>query len=237
MKSSAFIAISLALIMLLLVFSAAIFFLFQGRQELEGALQSSNEEIRTLGQQQAVLELEKSAAQSTVESLEVLQATASLENMDLNEQLVNTDQIRATLEVKSAQLTSDLENANETIDAYKSQAPIVNVVEPQAGATFTVGQPVNLVIVASDIAGIKAVDFSIGTELLGGPVEGVQQSVTVREVWVPQTEGSFTLAVTAVNNNGILNEPFSTDFTVIPVATSTPEPSATPEPTPVPASP
>ena len=225
MKSSAFIAISLALIMLLLVFSAMIFFLLQEKQDLEEVLQSSSENIRTLGQKQAELELDKSAAQSTVESLERLQATASLENMDLNEQLVNTDQIKATLEVKSAQLTSDLDNANATVDAYESQAPIVNVVEPQAGATITVGQPVNLVIVASDNAGIKAVDFSIGTEFFGGPVEEVQQSVTVREVWVPQTEGSFTLAVTAVNNHGILNEPFSTDFTVIPVATSTPEPT------------
>jgi hypothetical protein len=237
MKSSAFIAISLALIMLLLVLSATIFFLFQERQDLDEELQSSSENNRTLGQQQAQLELDKSAAQSTVESLKVLQATTSFENMDLNEQLVNTDQLQATLEVQGAQLASDLDSANATINAYRSQAPIVNVVEPQAGASITVGQPVNLVIVASDSVGIKAVDFSIAAELFGGPVEEVQQSVTFRELWVPQSEGSFTLAVTAVNNNGILSESFSTDFTVIPAATSTPEPSATPEPTAVPASP
>ncbi|UCC54897.1 MAG: hypothetical protein JSV68_13180 [Anaerolineaceae bacterium] len=233
MKSSAYVAISLALIMLLLVLSAALFFLLQGKQDLEGALQSSTDENRSLEQQQAELELEKSAAQSTVESLDALQATASLENMDLNEQLVKTDQIKATLEVTGAQLSSDLENARATLDAHKSQGPIVNIVEPQEGATFIVDQPVNLVVVASDVAEISAVNFNVDTMLFGGPVEEGQQSVTVRKVWIPQTEGSFTLVATAVNKNGILSKTFEREFTVVLPPTSTPEPSATTEPTPV----
>ena len=53
--------------MLLLVLSAALFFLLQGKQDLEEELQSSSENIRTLGQIQA--QLETDLMQKTMKSM------------------------------------------------------------------------------------------------------------------------------------------------------------------------
>jgi hypothetical protein len=220
--------------MFLLVLAAAVFFLFQGQRTLKGDLQNANDNVRTLEKQQAEIELNNSAAQATLDTLEASGTHTAVENVGLTEQLANSDQHKATLEAKEVQLTSDLDNANATVETFESEAPLVTVVEPQADAIVTVGQPVELVIIASDHAGVDSVLFNIGSDLQGGPVEDAGVSVIKRFTWTPADEGPVTISITATNVNGITSEPFTITLTVLASATSTPEPTieSTPEPTP-----
>ena len=230
MKSSASTAIALTLLMFLLVLAAALFFLFQGQQSLKGDLQSANDSVRTLEKQQAEFELNNSAVQATLDTLEASGTSTAAENVGLTEQLVNSDQLKATLEAKEDQLTSDLENANMTVKIFESRAPLVTVVEPQADTVVTVGQPVELVIVASDPAGVDNVLFNIGSELHGGPVEDSGVTAIKRHLWTPTDEGPITISITATNVNGISSKPYTIAMTVFAAPTSTPEPTAEPTP-------
>jgi hypothetical protein len=236
MKSSAPTAVALTLIMFLIVLASAVFFLVQGQQSLKGELQSANDDVRTLEKQQAQIELNNSAAQATLDTLELSGTSTSAENVGLTEQLANSDQLIATLEAQEVQLNSDLENANATMEILESQAPLVTVVGPQDAAVVSVGQPVELVIVASDHAGVNSVLFNIGNDLLGGPIEEVGVTAIMRHSWTPTDadEGPITIFITATNVNGITSEPSTIDLTVVAVATSTPEPTveAIPEATP-----
>ena len=234
MKSFAPTAIALTLLMFLLVLAAALFFLFQGQQSLKGDLQSANDNVRTLEKQQAEIELNDSAARATLETLEASSTSTAAENVSLTEQLANSDQINATLEAKEDQLTSDLEDANATVKAFESQAPWVTLVEPQADTIVTAGQPVKLVIVASDPTGIESVLFDIGNESFGDRLEEDETIATIPHFWTPSEVGPVTISITATNVNGITSEPYTISLTVSAPATSTPEPTAEPtvEPTP-----
>ena len=94
MKSSATTAIALTLLMFLLVLAAAVFILFQGQQSLKGDLQDANDNVRTLEKQQAQIELNSSAAQATLDTLELSGTKSASENVGLTEQLANSDQPR-----------------------------------------------------------------------------------------------------------------------------------------------
>ena len=106
----------------------------------------------------------------------------------------------------------------------------MTVVGPQADAVVTVGQPVELVIVASDHAGVDSILFNIGSDLQGGPVENAGVTAIKRHTWTPTAEGPVTISITATNVNGITSEPFTIPFIVLATATSTPEPTLEPTP-------
>jgi len=234
MKSSAPTAIALTLIMFLLVLAAAVFFLFQGQQSLKLELQNAGDTVRALEKQQAEIELNNSAAQATLDTLELSGTSTAAENVGLTEQLANSDQLIVTLESQELQLSSDLENAVATMEIFESQAPLVTVVGPQDQAIVSVGQAVELVIVASDHAGVNGVSFNIGNELFGGPVENIGETAIMRHTWTPTAEGPITIFITATNVNGITSDPSTIDLTIIGSATSIPEPTveAIPESTP-----
>lgn len=239
MKSSASIAISLTLLMFILVLAAAVFFLLQGQQSLKGELSTAQENNKTLLQQQAAMELDEHSIQATLETSQNLHATAAVENADLEGQLLVSEQANATLEASSAQQLSELDNANATITSYESQGPVVNIVEPQSNANLLVEQPVEIVIVASDATGITNINYNIGGELFTSPIEE-GPVVTLRETWIPTTEGTFTLTASAINSSGISSRPsqFSeiTFIVIAQIPTNTPLPTEEPTPTSTPES-
>ena len=231
MKSSASTAIALTLLMFLLVLAAAVFFLIQGQQSLKQELQNANDQVRSTEKQQANIELRNSAAQATLDSLEASGTVSAAENVGLTEQLANSDQLNLTREVKGEQLNADLENANATVQAFESQAPLVAIVNPAVDNELIAGQPVELVIVASDHAGVNSIDFNIGNDLLllGGLVEDAGLTAIKRHIWTPSDEGTVEIKITATNINGISSE-HTVSLTVIAAATSTPEPTVEPTP-------
>ena len=154
MKSSAPTAVALTLLMLLLVTIATVFFLFQERQSLANDLQNATGELRSAEKQQAEIELENAAAQSTLDVLEAMGTSSAAENVSLTEQMATDDRSNLARETREAQLATDLETANATIQSFESQAPLVTLVSPEVDGDLIAGQPVELVIVASDHAGV-----------------------------------------------------------------------------------
>lgn len=226
MKSSAPTAIALTLLMLLLVLAAAVFFLFQNQQSLKGDLQSANAHVRSVEKQQAEIELKNSAAQSTLDALEASGTVSAAENVGLVEQLANSDQLKLTKEAKETQLTTDLGNANATIESFESQKPLITLVNPDVDKGLVANQPVELVIVATDHDGVNSINFSIGSEpfLHGGIIEDSGLTAIQRHTWTPDSEGPIEIKITATNINGISNEQTIT-YTIISAATETPEPA------------
>lgn len=230
MKSSTSIAIALTLLMLLLVFAAAVYFLIQGQQSLKNDLEGANDQVRTVEKQQAEIELRSAAAQSTLDTLEVSGTLSAAENVGLTEQLANSDQLNLTREAKGVQLTTDLTNANATVESFESQAPLVKIVSPEVDKELIADQPVELIIVATDHSGLNSIDFTIGNDplFLGGPVEDAGLTAIKRHVWTPTGEGPLEIRITATNINGISSE-HTISLIVIAAATSTSEPvTATP---------
>ncbi len=236
MKSNTSTAIALTLLMLVLVLAAAVFFLIQGQQAIKNDLHSANDQVRAVEKQQADIELRSSAAQATLDTLEIRSTASAAENVGLTEQLANSDQLDLTREAQDTQLKTDLDHANATVQAFESQAPLVAIVNPPVDDELVAGQPVELVIVASDHAGVNSIDFNIGNDLLllGGPVEDAGLTAVKRHMWTPDGEGPVEIRITATNINGISSE-HTVSLIVIAAVTPTPEatvetlPEATPD--------
>lgn len=233
MKSSAPSAIVLTIFMFLLVLIAAVFFwLYYEQQNSKNDLQSANDNLRVLEAQQAENEVNNLATQAALDIIMATSTSTAAENVERANQLVNSDQLKATMESKEAQLSSDLQDANATVKAFEALAPLVTVVEPQADAFIIVGQPVELVIVASDNAGVSDISFTIGGDptLHGGPIADAAESAIKRLEWTPPGEGDFEIKITATNINGSQSR-HSTTLTVVASPTSTPQPTDTSETT------
>lgn len=233
MKATAPTAIALTLLMFVIVLAATVYFLFQGQQTLKSNLENADNEIRTLQQQQAESELNNAAAQSTYEVLEASGTAAAAENAQLADELVELDQVSLTRDAKESQLSLDQENANATIQSFESLGPLITLVEPDPDRELIAGQPVELVIVASDHVGVNNIDFTIGNEpiLQGGPVEDGQLTAVKRQAWTPESEGLIEVRITATNVNGIKSDKIISLVVVNPTVTPESIIEATAEPT------
>jgi hypothetical protein len=238
MKATAPTAIALTLLMFVIVLAATVFFLFQGQQTLKNSLDNADSEIRTLQQQQAESELSNAAAQSTYDVLEASGTAAAAENAQLTDELVQLDQVSLTRDARESQLSLDQENASATVQSFESLGPLITLVEPDPDTELIAGQAVELVIVASDHAGVNNIDFTIGNEpiLQGGPVEDGRLTAVKRQAWTPEAEGTVEVRITAINVNGIKSEKIISLVVINPTVTpestiaATVEPAATETP-------
>jgi hypothetical protein len=210
MKSSAPYAIALTLFMLLLVLLAAFYFLFQARVlPLQGRLETAESQLENLNRERT-LELE--SLRGTRDAAEAALATAQAENVALNADLVESDQ-----------------------EATRAAAvgPLVAIVEPREGATVVRGQPVSLVVVVSDAAGVQSVVINVGEDRFEDQGNGELTKIVRRE-WQADLNGTVTLSISAVNANGTTNEPITQMLSVLEptaVPTNTPVPTPIPQPT------
>ncbi len=219
--------------MFILVLAAAVWFLLQGQQTLQGELSTSEETIQSLENQQAEMELNEQALQATLETEQNSHATTAFENVDLEGQLSESANANSTLEAVSAEQASELETVSAAVSTIESQGPIVSIIEPQAGQNLVVNEQVEIVIVASDPRGVIKVQFTINSvpepfqeDFEGGSTE------TLRETWVPSVPGSYTITASAINSQEILSQNSTVTFNVAePQPTETPTPTTTPEPT------
>ncbi len=233
MKSTTLTALSLTLLMFLLVLLAAFFFVFQGQLALRDDVAGAASEVESLQQEQAQLQLERSSLQATATKMYTVQATSASENVELTTQLADTDRKVATLEAQSKERLLDLDLAEATRDFHESTGPLVTVVEPFPPESI-VGEETELVIVASDVVGVKSVTISVDDRLIDVQVTP-GQSVTVRQTWIPDTAGQAIITISAVNSNNVTSQPAvltvqvqSPSVTATPVSTLTPQPTSEP---------
>ncbi len=228
MKPSTLTAMALTLLMLLLVMLASFVFLFQGQLALRDGLGAAEVTIQSLEQQEAHVRIEAAAAQATLTATENLQATTAADSALLESQLVQSEQQTDLLEGQLADVQDELDSARATQENLESRGPVVTIIQPESGSNAVVGQPVDLVIVASDPAGVKTVTISINRDLLDTPVTP-QPGVVIAETWVPMAAGSSIISVSAVNNNGVTSK---SSMAAVQVANPAPTPTNTPLPAP-----
>lgn len=208
MKSSTFTGILLTFVMLLVVAVAAFFFLFVRQQRLVEQTATLTAVSDNLRQDLAETGLALTAAESTREATTAALATAQANEIVLEGELVQSDEATAVLQAQNDELTSQLADATDSLAALeienetmKGQFPFVKIVTPVDGDVLPPGEPVDLLVVAYDPAGVTAVNLTLDgktTDLDGGdePFFVHQQS------WRPAGTGEHTVSAMVINTAG-----------------------------------
>lgn len=214
MKSTSQTVYILILIMLLLVLGAAFFFLFQGRQTLEGNVAELDDEVGALAATKEALNSSLVQEQTLLNSTdatrtiaEIQLATAQAENLTLSDQLVDSDAAQATLNALLAVAETSEGELAATREAELLQPPQVAIIAPEAGEQFFPQQPIKIIVVAVDPAGV------MGLSILSNETELVTEAITPGTLithtvtWAPPEAGSYLLQVAARNSNGVISDP------------------------------
>ncbi|MCB9421357.1 MAG: hypothetical protein H6667_16255 [Ardenticatenaceae bacterium] len=222
MKSSTFTGILLTFVMLLLVAVAAFFFLFARQRELVNQTSALTAVSDTLRQDLAETGLALTAAEGTREATGAALATAQANEMTLAGELVKSDEETAVLQSNNETLTNQLADAtaglaelqieNETL---KAQFPFIKIVKPEANDVLPPDEPVDVLVVVYDPAGITAVNLTLD----GQPttdLDGQDEPVFVhQQSWRPTGTGEHTISVMAINTAGKAAEPQEITFQLI----------------------
>jgi hypothetical protein len=210
MKRSAS-AVILILIMLLLVAAAGFVFLFQAELRFRDQLRALTVDNDNLRAAQAAAELELAGVHGTREAVTVALATAQHESLLLEGQLVDSQQSVDALTEQVEQLTGEVDGLREEVaeleGEVQSRPPIVRIVAPLDEAALPIGQPVQIVLVASDAVGLSSLTLEVdGARFSNYPIDGDRLYTRTLNWPAPTTEGDHTFTVTAVNLNGIQSE-------------------------------
>ncbi len=215
MKSSTFAGITLTLLMLLLVLGAAFLFLWQGRESL-------NEQVELLSDDLAVVEatatesaIVADGVRATATAVAATLATVEAESVLLEGQLVDSQQEVDAMANQIATLEASLATAQAQLAV--SGVPSVTIISPPADALLSPEEPVERLVVVTDLEGITAVNLTIADQTIGSYTVDDQTVFVARQEWIPPAEGSYTLSVMAVNSRGIAAEPVSVNFQVLDV--------------------
>ncbi len=214
MKSSPSTATVLILIMLLMVVAAGFVFLFQAELRFRDNLREFSVDNETLRSAQANLELELSGAVATREAVSADLAAAEGDTRLLEGQLVESQQTVDELIAQVATLTADVDGLTADLTTLEGQQqslpPVARIVTPAEAAMLPISTPVEIVLVASDAAGLASLTLDVnGRRYTTYTLDG--ESLYARTVkWpAPATEGEVVFTVTAVNLNNVRSEPHS----------------------------
>lgn len=219
MKSSPSTATVLILIMLLMVVAAGFVFLFQAELRFRDHLRTLTAENEAFQATQANLELEISGAVATRDALAADLAAAEGDTRLLEGQLVESqqavDDLTAELATRTAeteQLTTDL----ETLEGEQlSQPPVARIVTPEEADTRPISQPVEIVLVASDAAGLASITLDVnGRRFTTYTLDGEKLYARTLDWNAPDEEGDVVFTVSAVNLNDVRSEPHSVIITL-----------------------
>ncbi|HSM57539.1 MAG TPA: OmpH family outer membrane protein [Candidatus Sulfomarinibacteraceae bacterium] len=149
MKQTSIIAALLTFFSLLLVLGAAVFFLYQGRQELQQHITALQDDLE--GQQQSLSEFQTTAAarDMALSTAQALLATREAELVTRDEAM---EQLQATREAELA--TRAHEEAGE--------APLVRIVQPADGEEFTADVTLEVIVVAGHRDGMRSLRLEVG---------------------------------------------------------------------------
>lgn len=233
MKSTTLVAISLVLFALLLVLSSAFFLDHQARNNFKQTVQANIDGV-TAREQKTILD---NAATSTVVFSQILEVqmettavftdlegaqtaavrtraaqssvllTAEADNLLLDSEIVainrTVDAQEAILDERQATVAA----VSSTRDAYQDQKPNVKFIEPEEDIEITLGDSVDVIIVASHPVGITAISVttSDGSAFLGGNVVE-DRMVFLNGRWKPLAPGTYTLEAFATSANNVGSE-------------------------------
>jgi hypothetical protein len=228
MRRSLLVAFSLTLLMLLLVLLGAFYFSYLSQQTLQQRLQAAQAETAA-----AVVSATRSAADmdevlATRQAALNALATAEADAVLLEGQLVASQQRAEELNNQIATLTHNIDEANEAAatreaDQFVFSTPLVAIISPDADSPITAGQPTEVIVAASDQAGLAMLvveigderfEISVGNDNMNDSESSTNLYVDVR-AWTPAAADEYEIRVQATNINGQSSQIVSLTVTVV----------------------
>jgi hypothetical protein len=228
MKSTTSTAVTLTLIMFIIVIVAGSFLWLSREREIEQA-DYANQMTRvytTIEAQDGVIErIDRSLA----DALEDADTTATFVAAELE----NRDQLMSdtnqSLAATITRMNDDLASATAEMS---SRGPLLDLISPAIEQALPAGEPVELIIVASDQAGLNRICLFIEGEIEQHCEEQDGRLIgTFPYFWTPQTAGTavgITISADSSLGGKASNELFT--FNIIEASTSTPTPTIAPTP-------
>jgi hypothetical protein len=214
MKTTSLTGLVLTLLMLLLVLLAAFVFLFQGRQTV--VQQRDNLETKTAAFQQNLAQTELNLAAAEATRAFTADALATAESSTL---LLDGELVRSQQEVNA--LTEQLDAASQTIttlqseqEAVLSQPPEVAILSPVSGRLLSLGESINIVLVATDPKGVASVNLAINDEPVETYLPRDETLFTAVSPWEPAEANEYVIQLTAVNSEGVSSRQATVTVTV-----------------------
>lgn len=202
----------LFLLMLLLVAAAGFVFLFQSGLQLRDEARQIAADNETLRDQTAAAELELAGEVATREATTAALATAEHDSLLLEGQLVDSQLAAEELATRAATLSEESDGLRDELTqlqgAAQARPPVARIVTPLDAAILPLDQPVQVVLVASDAAGLTDLTFEVDDRRYASyPLDGETLYARTLEWPAPAEAGEHTFTVTAVNLNGVASEP------------------------------
>lgn len=215
MRRSALIAILLTLLSALLVLGAAFVFLFQGRQTLEERVENLTTTQQSLNQ--AITEAQTSLA-TRDGSIVALEATrvALANQVETNQTTLNQLQ-QENQELSAAVIERDaiISQLQTQAISGENQPPLVVIFAPESGQTIRPNQPIEILVSASDPAGVVTLDVMIDNTTVFTHDVGGRALFTASITWTPTiTEGIQTISAVATNIAEVSSPPAVITVTV-----------------------
>ena len=219
MKSSPSTATVLILLMLLMIVAAGFVFLFQAELRFRDHLRTLTAENETLLASRANLELEFSGAVATRDALAADLAAAEGDTRLLEGQLVESQQSVDDLTAAVATRTAEMEQLTNDLAALEgerqTQPPVARIIAPDDEATLPISRPVEIVLVASDAAGLSSLTLDVnGRRFTTYTLDGEKLYARTLDWNAPATEGEVVFTVSAVNVNNVRGAPHSVTVTL-----------------------
>jgi len=219
MKSSPSTTTVLILIMLLMVVAAGFVFLFQTELRFRDhlrTLSADNESLRAAG---AAAELELAGAVATRDAVAAELATAQGDTRDLEGQLVESQQTVDDLNAQIETLNEEIDGLTADLAAAEGEElarpPVARIVAPEDEATLPVDEPVQIVLVAADAAGLESLTLEVNGRRFATYTIGGEKLYAHTLNWeAPAEEGEVVFSVSAVNVNDVSSEPQSITVTL-----------------------
>jgi hypothetical protein len=201
----------LFLLMLLLVAAAGFVFLFQGGLRLRDEARQIAADNDSLRAQAAEAELELAGEVATREATAATLATAEHNALLLEGQLVDSQLAAEELATQAATLGQESDGLRDELAQLQGEAqtrpPVARIVTPLDAAIVPLDQPVQVVLVASDAAGLTELTLEVdGRRYVSYPLDGETLHARTLEWPAPAEAGEHTFTMSAVNLNGVSSE-------------------------------
>jgi hypothetical protein len=216
MKRTTLTALILTLFMLLLVAFAAFVFLYQGRLGLQDDMATLTAEQTQLQQEMLQTGSNLAAVQATRDLAQAALATAESEQVVLEGELVTNQQQVDDLGQQLDEATNELDSANTALNrlesanlALQSAPPLAQITSPEDGATFALGEVIPIMVAASDLQNLRAVNLTINDETIASYDIEAESLFATQVDWTAEVAGDFVVGLMAVSENGRASTPIT----------------------------
>ncbi|MCA9986901.1 MAG: hypothetical protein KDE59_21475 [Anaerolineales bacterium] len=205
MKRSTLYGAFLTLLMFWLVILAVVVFLFQARGRLNQDVATLNDEKQSLNEELSARNNQLATAQSgqalAIQELSTRDAElgeAQNQQSSLENELATSQSAIESLAAEATAAAASAAELQATLTAVQQQPPFVRLIAPTADTAITPNEPTEIIIAATDPDGLSLIALAINEEnqLFEGHGETL---ITITVPWTPAAEGSYVIAVSAVD--------------------------------------